>query len=163
MGKSQRFPNKRTATFYIFRFGKAAPATTFFLQDGAVEKIMQGKDTLYPEAQKHNVLMDYELTVKDVKNGTGDSVIGKRAYIRIMKTQLAEITPENFVEFVESRVRDSGYNWVSIVCDDGTGICFPGSMVQVADYGKLDADGSIVESYGTISLTEDGTYSYSEN
>lgn len=162
-GKVTKISEQKDGDVPYFQVWQGGTSYDVYLQDGAVEKIMQGKDTLYPEAQKHNVLMDYELTVKDVKNGTGDSVIGKRAYIRIMKTQLAEITPENFVEFVESRVRDSGYNWVSIVCDDGTGICFPSSMVQVADYGKLDADGSIVESYGTISLAEDGTYSYSEN
>lgn len=161
-GKVTKISEQKAGDIPYFQVWQGGTSYDVYLQDGAVEKIMQGKDTLYPEAEKHNILMDYDLTIKDVKSGDG-SVIGQRAYIRVMKSQLQEITSDNFVEFVESRVRDSGFNWVSIICDDGTGICFPGSMVQVADYGKLDADGSIVESYGTISLAEDGAYSYSKN
>lgn len=133
-----------------------------FLQDGSVSKITQGKDTLYPEFQKHNVLMDYDLTIKDVKNGTGDSVIGQRAYIRITKDQLKEITAENFVEFANQRVKDSGYNWVTVICDDGTGLCFAGSDILVVEYGKLDDLGRIEESHGTIMLESDGSYSYTQ-
>lgn len=161
-GKVTKISDQKDGETAYFQVWQGGTSYNVYLQDGAVEKIMQGKDTLYPEAQKHNVLMDYDLTVKEVKSGDG-SIIGQRAYIRIMKSQLQEIAPENFVEFVESRVRDSGYNWVSIICDDGTGICFPGSMVQVADYGKLDDDGSILESFGTIALEEGGGYAYSKN
>ena len=52
------------------------------LSDGAVETVYSGRDMLYPEYHKHNVLMDYDLTVKDVKTGSGDK-IGEYAYIRI--------------------------------------------------------------------------------
>ena len=110
---------------------------------------------LYPEYHKHNVLMDYDLTVKDVKTGSGDK-IGEYAYIRITKAQLQAITEENYKEFVETVVKDSGYNWVAILCDDGTGICFPGSMYYVGTYGKQDTDGSILEDYGAITLDENG-------
>ena len=142
---------------YTVNFGGDSLDVT--LNGGAVDTVHQGQDTLYPEFSKHNVLMDYDLIVKDVKSGSGD-VIGEYAYIRIMKKQLEEITEENYKEFAESVVKDSGYNWVSILCDDGTGICFPGSMYYVADYGKQDADGSILESYGTITLNESGGYTY---
>lgn len=142
---------------YTVNFGGDSLDVT--LNSGAVDTVQQGQDTLYPEFSKHNVLMDYDLIVKDVKSGSGD-VIGEYAYIRIMKKQLEEITEENYKEFAESVVKDSGYNWVSILCDDGTGICFPGSMYYVADYGKQDADGSILESYGTITLNESGGYTY---
>lgn len=142
---------------YTVNFGGDSLDVT--LNGGAVDTVQQGQDTLYPEFSKHNVLMDYDLIVKDVKSGSGD-VIGKYAYIRIMKRQLEEITEENYKEFAESVVKDSGYNWVAILCDDGTGICFPGSMYYVADYGKQDADGSISESYGTITLNESGGYTY---
>lgn len=142
---------------YTVNFGGDSLDVT--LNGGAVDTVQQGQDTLYPEFSKHNVLMDYDLIVKDVKSGSGD-VIGEYAYIRIMKKQLEGITEENYKEFAESVVKDSGYNWVSILCDDGTGICFPGSMYYVADYGKQDADGSILESYGTITLNESGGYTY---
>lgn len=142
---------------YTVNFGGDSLDVT--LNGGAVDTVQQGQDTLYPEFSKHNVLMDYDLIVKDVKSGSGD-VIGEYAYIRIMKRQLEEITEENYKEFAESVVKDSGYNWVAILCDDGTGICFPGSMYYVADYGKQDADGSISEIYGTITLNESGGYTY---
>ena len=35
------------------------------LSDGAVETVYSGRDMLYPEYHKHNVLMDYDLTVKN--------------------------------------------------------------------------------------------------
>jgi hypothetical protein len=131
------------------------------LSDGAVEAVYSGRDMLYPEYHKHNVLMDYDLTVKDVKTGSGDK-IGEYAYIRITKAQLQAITEENYKEFVETVVKDSGYNWVAILCDDGTGICFPGSMYYVGTYGKQDTDGSILEDYGAITLDENGGYTYEQ-
>lgn len=142
---------------YTVNFGGDSLDVT--LTDGAVETVCSGQDTLYPEFSKHNVLMDYDLTVKDVKSGTGDK-IGEYAYIRVMKSQLEEITEENYKEFAETVVQDSGYNWIAIICDDGTGICFPGSMYYVAQYGKQDSDGSILEEYGTIYLNEYGGYTY---
>ena len=63
---------------------------------------------------------------------------------------------------VETVVKDSGYNWVAILCDDGTGICFPGSMYYVGTYGKQDTDGSILEDYGAITLDENGGYTYEQ-
>ena len=107
------------------------------LSDGAVETVYSGRDMLYPEYHKHNVLMDYDLTVKDVKTGSGDKI-------------------------GETVGKDSGYNWVAILCDDGTGICFPGSMYYVGTYGKQDSDGSILEDYGAITLDENGGYTYEQ-
>ena len=77
------------------------------LSDGAVETVYSGRDMLYPEYRKHNVLMDYDLTVKDVKTGSGDK-IGEYAYIRITKAQLQAITEENYKEFVETVVTHQG-------------------------------------------------------
>ncbi len=37
----------------------------------------------------------------------------------------------------------SGYNWFTIICDDGTGINFVGSNTNVIEYGKLDDEGRI--------------------
>ena len=90
-----------------------------------------------------------------MKTGSGDK-IGEYAYIRITKAQLQAITEENYKECVETVVKDSGYNWVAILCDDGTGMCFPGSMYYVGTYGKQDTDGSILEDYGAITLDENG-------
>ena len=145
---------------YSVNFGVDSLDVT--LTNGAVDTVYSGPDMVYPEYSKHNVLMDYDLIVKDVKSGSGEK-IGEYAYIRIMKRQLEAITEENYKEFAESVVQDSGYNWISIVCDDGTGLCFPGSMYYVADYGKQDSDGSISEIYGTIILNERGGYTYEKS
>ena len=142
---------------YTVNFGGNSLDVT--LTDGAVETVYSGRDMLYPEYSHHNVLMDYDLIVKDVQSGSGEK-IGEYAYIRVMKSQLEEITEENYKEFAETVVQDSGYNWVAIICDDGTGICFPGSMYYAAQYGKQDSDGGILEQYGAITLNENGGYTY---
>lgn len=159
-GKVTKIAEQKNPDSPYFQVWQGGTSYEVYLQDGAVEKIMQGKDTLYPEFHKHNVLTDYDLIVEDVKNGTGDSVIGQRAYISITKSALKEITEENYKEFAETVVKDSGYNWVSIVCDDGTGICFAGSNYSVGTYGELDKEGAIVEGSGAIALESDGAYSY---
>lgn len=161
-GKVTKIAEQKNPDSPYFQVWQGGTSYDVYLQDGAVEKIMQGKDTLYPEFHKHNVLMDYDLIVEDVKNGTGDSVIGQRAYISITKAALEEITEENYKEFAETVVKDSGYNWVSIICNDDTGICFAGSNYSVGTYGKLDKEGVIVEGSGTITLAADGSYSYEE-
>ena len=129
--------------------------------DGTVAEIGNGKDVLYPEYKQYNFLLDCKVKTEDVKSGSGD-VIGQRAYVSVLKSELVDLTAENFAEFAETVVKDSGYNWFTIKCDDGTGIVFPGSMYFVGDYGKLDDDGAILESYGTITLDENGTYTYEQ-
>lgn len=136
---------------------------TVSMDGNAVSSVFQNKDQLYPEFIPHNHLMDYDLTVKDVLNGSGDTVIGQYAYIRPSAKELEEMTAEHLREFAENRVEGSGYNWVSIIVTGGNGICFPGSDTSFAEYGKLDADGSLLESVGTWMRQSDGSYTYSEN
>lgn len=132
-----------------------------YYTDGVVDRVEKGGKELYPEM--YNILMDCKVKVADVKNGFGTDVIGQRAYIDILKSQLVTVSADDYKEFVETVVKDSGYNWFSIMCEDGTGITFPGSMYFVGEYGKQDKDGSISEKYGTISIQEDETYLYEEN
>jgi len=114
-------------------------------------------------AESINVLMTAPVTEHDVKNGTKTEVIGTWAEIVVAKELLQATTMEEFVEFCNEVVEDSGYNWVTISCDDGTGIQFQGAMTMVATYGTLDNEGCIVDAIGTIMIQDDGTYSYSEN
>lgn len=95
----------------------------------------------------------------DVYNGAGTEIIGKRAYIIISKDTLKQISEKDYADFLSSKVKDSGYNWFSIICDDGTGICFAGSFTGLGTYGKINNDGSITEAIGNISATEQG-YEY---
>lgn len=120
-------------------------------------------DTEEQAAESINVLMTAPVTEHEVKNGTKTEVIGEWAEIVVAKELLQATSMEEFVEFCNEVVDESGYNWVTITCDDGTGIQFQGSVSMVATYGTLDNEGCIVDAIGTIMLQEDGTYSYSEN
>ena len=102
--------------------------------------------------------MSASLLTAPVNSGSGES-IGRRAYINISKETLKTVTNEQYADFVKKRVENSGNNWVSIICNDGTGICFVGSMGYVADYGELDSEGAVTSTIGTIMLTENG-YEY---
>ena len=84
------------------------------------------------------------------------------AYIRASAKELEEMTADHLREFAENRVEGSGYNWVSIIVTGGNGICFPGSDISFAEYGKLDEDGSLLEGVGTWTRQSDGSYVYSE-
>lgn len=135
---------------------------TVSLEDGAVSSVFIGKDQVYPENVHHNDLMDYDLIVKDVLNGSGDTVIGQYAYISITEKQLETMTADNLREFVENRVIDSGYNWVSIIATNGKGICFSGSLPDYGTYGTIDEEGVITENLGDWVLGSDGNYTFKE-
>lgn len=109
-----------------------------------------------------NILLDSELMVQDVMNGSGTEVIGQRAYINISADQLKEITSDSLVEFAENCVKNSGYNWVSIIADNGNGIFFSGSIIEIIEYGKMGNEGMLDETIGFLTLS-DGVYTYSEN
>lgn len=96
-----------------------------------------------------------------MKSGSGD-VIGKRAYIYVLKSQLQEITVANFEEFAKTVVEGSEYSWFTIQCDDGTGIVFSGSDTTSAIYGILDDEDAISETVGFITRNADGSYTYEE-
>jgi len=136
-----------------------------YYTNGIVDRVEKGGEEVYPAPApapiESNPLTACDLTVDDVKSGSGEK-IGEYAYIKITKDQLKEVTEENYKDFAETVVKDSGYNWVAIFCDDGTGICFPGSMYYVAQYGKQDTDGGILEVVGTITLNENGGYTYEQ-
>lgn len=113
------------------------------------------------QAASTNILLNAPVTVHDVKNGTKTEKIGEWAEVVVGKDLLKSVTNEEYAEFCDQVVKDSGYNWVTISCGDGTGIQFQGSISYIATYGKIDTDGCIDTAIGTIMLQGDGTYSYS--
>lgn len=131
-----------------------------YYTDGVVDRVEKGGKELYPEM--YNILLDCKVKTADVMNGFGTDVIGRRAYIDILKSELLKVSEDDYKEFVEAVVKDSGYNYVSIMCEDGTGIMFSGSIYFIGMYGNLSKDGSIEECKGNITLQDDGTYLYEE-
>lgn len=136
---------------------------TVALENSVVSAVYSGQDQLYPEKVQHNDLLDFNPTIKDVMNGTGNAVIGQYAYITVTDKQLEEMTAEHLKEFANTVVDGSGYNWFSIKSYSGNGICFSGSDISSAVYGKLDKDCSVIETFGFWVRNEDGNYIYSEN
>lgn len=114
-----------------------------------------------PAEEVKNPLLSATFSLDEVKSGIGNNVLGQYGYIKIDKKDLKTVTNEQFTEFAEQKVQDSGLNWVSIICDDGTGICFAGSISYVAEYGEVDTDGTILKSTGVIMLADSG-YTYEQ-
>lgn len=146
----------------VFATWSSGTEYTVTLENSTISTVYLDKDQLYPENIPHNDLMDSGLIVKDVKNGTGDTVIGQYAYISITDSQLDEMTAEHLKEFAEKIVDGASYNWISIKTPSGKGICFAGCSTISATYGELDKDGSILSTIGTWILDKDGNYTYSE-
>lgn len=109
-----------------------------------------------------NPLMKEELKTGTVYSGDKSQTLGSYGYISITKESLKSVTEEEFEEFAQEKVKDNPwYNWISIICEDGTGITFSGCNIYYPTYGKLDTDGSILEGYGDIIWDfENETYSY---
>lgn len=161
-GVSSEINHISTSKDNIFSTWASGTEYTVTLESGAVSTVYIDKDQLYPENILHNDLMDYDLVVKDVKNGTGDSVIGQYAYIRVTDKQLEEMTADHLKEFAEKVVSGAQYNWISIITTAGKGICFPASDTSFAIYAELAKDGSVSETIGTWTLGDDCNYTYSE-
>lgn len=118
-----------------------------------------------PISESDNPLLRSGFFTDDVLSGTGKN-IGTYGYTTIEKADLPDICSGEFAEylaeFAETKVQGSGYNWVSIIFDDGTGVFFAGAESLFADYGNVDNEGCIVDLFGTYVKTS-GSYEYEEN
>ena len=109
-----------------------------------------------------NSLMDAEFIKESVTNGVKSDAIGQCGYIKIKKERLRSVSNKELADFVDQRVKGSGLNWVSIICEDGTGLCFTGSNPSMASYGEVDPQGAVEKSFGFILRGSDGAYTYKE-
>lgn len=127
-----------------------------------------GEDTKFLEAmqkaiENYDPLLDKEPETATVWSGDKSNVLGRRAFIKLSKEEFDAITPERLYEFAKKRVEpnEKTYNWFSIIGSDGTGICFTGCSSVIGSYGKMDAEGCVVEEYGHYFIAEN-TYTYEE-
>ena len=102
-----------------------------------------------PEA---NPFLQPETQAADVMNGFRTEKLGQWACIHMEKAEAKAAGEDAFSEFAKTNVQGSGYNWWSVIFEDGTGICFTGSHTYVSTYGRLDDEGCITEALGDISL-----------
>lgn len=119
----------------------------------AVQPVVVEPQQQASQTQPENLLMKAKIQEAPVANGFGEK-IGTRAYITIPQEVLLEVvTFEDCGEFYRS-FQGKNYNWVSIVCPEGTGLVFPGAG-PLASYGKLDRDGRLTEDiHWTITYDE---------
>lgn len=142
----------------------AACGTTNTAQDSApVATVASTATSTEPPAEtptvpeSDNPLIAAEMKSTGVMNGAGTEVIGVRGYIEIPKESLKSITEEQYAEFcAQIDLLYNRYNWVSVICDDETGLQFTGAQTQFAMYGKLDAEGVCNDCMGYINKTVDG-------
>lgn len=103
-----------------------------------------------------NIFLDAEFKTAPVLSGSGDN-IGDYGFIECSKVELTEETLKNLAEFAEEKVEGSGLNWVTAKFEDGTGLCWVGSMSAILNFGKLDASGALTE-IEDIYFLKDGAY-----
>lgn len=100
----------------------------------------------------------------------------KYGYINISKNDLLNITEDDLKEFANTYVtNNTELNWITIICDDGTGIHFTGNDTSFITYGDMFEYGAgllgntkvyILQDYGetnyyTSIVTEKETESHS--
>lgn len=97
------------------------------------------------------------ISEKPVMNGSRTERIGTYATVHV--SELA-ITEENLVDFYENVVKDSGYNWFTIILEDNKGIQFAGSNMFFT-YGDIDDEACITNGLGDGFIV-DGKVDYEE-
>lgn len=105
--------------------------------------------------ESDNPLMNAKVIVNELGSG-------QYATISIDLDIMKNITMEQYDEFCTSVVSGSGYNWITIDFQDGTGLVFTGSNPVVATYSKIDMYGRSDESIGFVSKIDQGKYEYEE-
>jgi hypothetical protein len=101
------------------------------------------------------VLNPKNIKVYSVWNGSGTSIIGERAEIVATKEEVKALSSEEFNEFLENEIADSGYNWFTIDFGDGTGIQFAGCDIEIPSYGTITDEG-MVNTIGFIKRHKSG-------
>ena len=110
-----------------------------------------------------NILLDAEVQIADVMTGDGSEKIGEYAYITITREQAQALTEDEYTAFLSERVKGGGYNWFTVVLDDGTGVIYPGSGIYSGVYGQLAADKTVEKELGYITFDgEKVTYDKAE-
>ncbi|MDI9498263.1 MAG: hypothetical protein QM270_07250 [Bacillota bacterium] len=128
-------------------------ATTINRDDPAV-----GQTTVKATTTKapRNPLDFYSVRQRDVKNGLGE-VIGTRGYIYISPLDFERTTPEMLADYAKRVIKGSGHKWFTITISNGYGLSFPGSMIEIGSYGKIDYEG-IVQKEEVAYILKDDTY-----
>lgn len=104
-------------------------------------------------------LLKAEIIALALENESDDKLV-LHGTISLQKPQLKALTETQFKDFCLKRVAHSSFAWLTLKCDDKTGIVFSGNCITTAAYGTLDENDYIKETLGIIILTPSGEYVY---
>jgi hypothetical protein len=105
----------------------------------AIESQQPNLESRSQNLNTENLLMRASFIEAPVVNAMGKK-IGTRAYITLSRELLLEVVSlDDVAEFYKS-FQGKEYNWVSVICPEGTGLVFGGGG-SMATYGKIDKFG----------------------
>lgn len=105
-----------------------------------------------------NLLMLAPFRIAPVMNGFKTEKIGEYGYIKMPKSDIKNVSKEDFKEFIDTRFNGNNLKWIAIIFDDGTMIHMPTTIAGT--YGTIMSDEDCIDkSLGTIFITENG-YEY---
>lgn len=84
------------------------------------------------------------------ESGGEAELAGTRGYIRISKKELSTMTPSQYLEFYQEKIKGGDYLWFSLVCPDGTGLFVPDCADGSACFCDLDNLGRQETIYGYL-------------
>ncbi|MBS6444529.1 MAG: hypothetical protein KH373_01845 [Ruminococcus sp.] len=98
--------------------------------------VVTSMNTTNTTTQHINILMQSDFKIEE-----DDDI--KYGYINISKNDLLNITEDDFKEFANTIVaNNTECDWITIICDDGTGVHFTGNDTTFITYGKMFEYGS---------------------
>lgn len=123
----------------------------------SIDNMIANVNTMPDEFDSSTTLSDAKITEISVSNSFGKT--SQYAKVTITKNQLRKTTEQEFSSFYNSKVISDNYEWVTIACDDSTGIVFF-SKKDFAVYGELNSMDLISQAIGVITLNNDKKYKY---
>ncbi len=108
-----------------------------------------------------NFLLDAVINTEELYISGSNEVQGLRGYINVSSSELSSMTPSQYYDFYETVLKNSSYQWFSIVCPDGTGLFIPDCADGAACFCTLDSLGRQTDIYGYL-IIQNGTCVYQE-
>ena len=111
-----------------------------------VEKNVYKPAIIKGDANSANPLLKADFVEANVLNGTKDTVLGIRAYVKVSSADFNKLTLKDYAQFCAFfSTQPQNYKWVSIISDNNEGICFAGGGTT-GMCGKIDKEGAILSS-----------------
>ncbi len=84
------------------------------------------------------------------------------AFVRADKELAKNISEQEYIEFCNDCVRNSGYRYFAIDFQDETGIVYVSCVPEAGMYGKIDETRSMIEANKYIGIDENGSVTVTE-